>query len=245
VIESFKFTIIFSLVILSFYSISEAKTEEIVDDIIKEDNNEESGEIANIDPDDFEKSLSIVLKSTQSENRENTIHLFNLCLDTFEDRKAIFYYNLGVYYEYGEEGRFDGDLNLAMSQYKKCIQEDSDFAPAYLNMAYLYYRLGFFKEALKQYKSVLDKIPNEREPLFNIGIIYRNMGNYEEARKIYESYTEKFPLDDRGWRCLGVIYEKLNDIAGAIKAWKESFVNATNSKWADYAKKRLVKLRGY
>lgn len=197
-----------------------------------------------INPEDINISLDKTIKIAKSGDKQRAIELMEECIQVFEE-DYIFYYNLGVLYEYGEEGRFDGELNEAIAEYKNCLENNDEFIPALVNLGYLYHTMGYTEEAEKQYRKVISIYSKQKVSLFNLGVIQWNSGRFEEARTMFEDYTDYFPEDDRGWICLAITYENLGEIGYAIKSWKKAFTNASNSKWAEYSHKRLKEIRGY
>jgi len=159
--------------------------------------------------------------------------------------QAIVHYNLAVTWEMGEEGRYSGDLNRAVSEYLTCLQIDKNFLPARVNLGILYQKMGYLESAKEQYQRALKTDPQNKTALFNLAMIYYSQDNEEESLKNLKRLIKIYPDDTPAWRAIALISERSGDIAGAIVAWKEAFLRETNAKWAEYAKKRLKQIRGY
>lgn len=91
-------------------------------------------------------------------------------------------------------------LEASIEQFKKAIQEDSEFADAYANIAIAYYYLDVFQtekkyaESLKKYAEkamLLD--PEQGESLIAIGMLYMQEKDYEKAIEAFEKVLKYYP----------------------------------------------------
>jgi len=158
--------------------------------------------------------------------------------------KDIIYYNLGVVSEYGEKGRYSGDLNKAISYYSRCIELNKNFFPAYLNIGIIYQKLGYLDSARREYDKALD-IEKDWRVYHNIGLILYSKGEYKKAKDEFLLAIKSNEKSFQTMRCLGLCYEKIGDVSSAIKIYKTLYQTETDPVWSLYAKKRLEFLRGY
>jgi tetratricopeptide (TPR) repeat protein/tRNA A-37 threonylcarbamoyl transferase component Bud32 len=103
------------------------------------------------------------------------IHYLNKLLDEPE-----IHYNQGKYYER------KGDLQKAYSFFKRAIQVNDNYFPAWQAIGELYYMAEDWKSALEYY-SYLIKLDSANHDLYaKLGDIYSNLGDYPDALKMYQ-----------------------------------------------------------
>ena len=68
-----------------------------------------------------------------------------------------------------------GDYDKAISFFLKAIELDPNFAKAYNNLCFAYYKKFDFTKAIKFYKKAIEIDPDLSEPYFNLGNAYNNV----------------------------------------------------------------------
>ncbi|HDM42759.1 MAG TPA: tetratricopeptide repeat protein [Firmicutes bacterium] len=191
----------------------------------------------------LETELSKVIKLADGLKYSQAEEELKSLIDKYGE-KAVIYYDLGVITEYGDEGRYTGDLNKAISYYLKCIEIENQFFPAYYNLGVLYQHLGYNESAESQYRKALS-IREDARIYHNLGIIAYNKADYENAIDYFLTALKLSEENLITLRCLGLCYEKVTDTANAIKTWKYLYQKETDPVWVKYARKKLEDIRGY
>jgi len=76
-----------------------------------------------------------------------------------------------------------GDLDLAIGEYKKAIDLYPEYEEAICNLGLTYAEQRKFKEAVKYYLKAIKLVPNDFRSYFNLGIAYHNLGMKEKSLK--------------------------------------------------------------
>lgn len=93
---------------------------------------------------------------------------------------------------YCQEGNIDG----AISEFKKAIELKPDYGDAYYNLANVYQRAGNIPEAIKFYQSAISYKPELFEAYFNLGVIYLNNTNQPDLAVQYLKKAAELRPDD-------------------------------------------------
>ncbi len=88
-----------------------------------------------------------------------------------------------------------GELLKAQELYKK-LKELTEKPEYCIRLAEIYYKQGFFTEALSSVKSALGQLPNSREAYQLIVKIYDKLGLYGEVVKYGQEFADKFGLNE-------------------------------------------------
>lgn len=122
------------------------------------------------------------------------------------NKQALEYYDLGI-----EEFQNE-NYEKAISNYKKAIVFDKDFAFAYDNLGITYRKLNRFDEAIDAYEKSLKIDPNGQVPLQNIAIAYIYKKEYKKAIKYYEKLAKLDDSNPEVFYGIGNIYvQYIND----------------------------------
>ena len=80
----------------------------------------------------------------------------------------------------------------AITEFKKAIELDANYAPAYYNLGLLYSEEDVHRrqEAIEEFKKVIDLNPQDRNAHYRLALLYKLQGMYEEAIKEYEKTIE-------------------------------------------------------
>lgn len=85
------------------------------------------------------------------------------------------------------------DEDKAIAEYKRAIEIDEKYAPAYNNLGYAYQRKGEYDKAIEAFKKYSELLPDEANPHDSIAELYKKMGRYEESIKHYRKALELKP----------------------------------------------------
>ncbi len=74
----------------------------------------------------------------------------------------------------------------AVTSYKKAIEIDPHFIPAYYNLALLYHQIHQFDDAIIHLKKVMALDPNDASAMNNLGVVLYAIGRFHEAKKYFQ-----------------------------------------------------------
>jgi|GEM_PF-6827441 len=100
------------------------------------------------------------------------------------DKKAQMYFQLGNL-------RHDrGELEEAISEYRRAVEMEPEMALAYTRLGRMYSKKGFFEKAEKEHKKALELDPKLAEAHKNLGLCYDKQGLSGQAAKEFKKYRE-------------------------------------------------------
>ena len=101
-------------------------------------------------------------------------------------------------YDDGMEYINSGDLENAISKFKKAVEIDPKFAFAWDNLGISYRKNQEYDKAIAAYMKSLEIYPEGRLPLLNIAIAYNMNKQYEDAIVYYNKVIEIYSEDPEG-----------------------------------------------
>lgn len=116
------------------------------------------------------------------------------------DSKAIQFYNDGIK-EYKNQ-----NYEVAVSHFKKAVEQDHDFPFAWDNLGICYRKLGDYDKALEAYRTSLKIDPTGKMPLQNIPIIYIYKKEYQKAIDAYQEMKKVYFEDPEVEYGIGQVY---------------------------------------
>jgi len=126
------------------------------------------------------------------------------------------YNNLGnVYRELGQ-------LNDAISSYKKAISIKPDFAEAYYNLGILYQEFYQPNAAIKSYEDALAIKSDYAEAHNNLGVVFKEIGKLDEAIESHKSALFLKPDYAEAHNNLGAVYKEIGKLDEAIESHKSA-----------------------
>jgi tetratricopeptide (TPR) repeat protein len=87
----------------------------------------------------------------------------------------------------------DLDNDAAVTIYKRIIEIDAEFLPAYNNLGSLYMRLSLFPEAEGLFKTLIEKAPDFSRGYLGLAITYDKSGSRKEALGLYQKVLAMKP----------------------------------------------------
>ncbi len=120
-----------------------------------------------------------------------------------DPRRAIFHHNLGhALQQLGKEE--------AEAAYRKAIELEPQFSPAYANLGGLLVKYERCEEARDLLRRAVDLDQANVDAYNNLGLANRKLGNLSEAYGAYRVALEKNPKTAGVWHNLGLLYEEGN-----------------------------------
>ncbi|OOP55754.1 MAG: hypothetical protein AYP45_12990 [Candidatus Brocadia carolinensis] len=90
------------------------------------------------------------------------------------------------YFYEAEQFKQNGFHQEAVISYKKAIETDPHFIPAYYNLALLYHQIHQFDDAIIYLKKVLALDPNDTSAMNNLGVILYAINRLQEAKRYFQ-----------------------------------------------------------
>jgi len=195
----------------------------------------------------YYQGLDEAVAAASAGERGRARELFLQLIGQFPARPEVFY-NLGLTYEYDEDGARYKDENLlasAAAYYQSALDLDPGFLPARYNLAVLWHKLGYADEAARHYRLVIAAggyaAPDAE---YNLALLLKGQGRAAEAAGLLEN--SKTSLDDPARvRLLALLAEDQGDVGRAIALWKRMLALEDQPPFNYFAQKRLATLRGY
>ncbi|MBT8350640.1 MAG: tetratricopeptide repeat protein, partial [Deltaproteobacteria bacterium] len=114
----------------------------------------------------------------------------------------------------GEELFNKGDVEMALTTFKKAIEIEPNIVTAYKHLGVFYWQNGEVQKSIKHFKKVIKLDQNNRDVILSYGNILTDLGKIEDARNLYSSYLQKNPEGEEILSALRKLEgENFNDIA--------------------------------
>ena len=110
------------------------------------------------------------------------------------------YYNLGLLYSTINKKK------EAITAYKKAIEINPDFAKAYYNLGNVYHAINKSEEALALYKKAIEINPDFAKAYYNLGVVCEATEKKEKAIASYKKAIEIKPDFAKAYNNLSIIY---------------------------------------
>lgn len=104
--------------------------------------------------------------------------------------------NAGTLNRQGEDLFNKGDLDGALTAFRKAASLDDRIAVVHNNLGVVHWFQGRPKEALQEFTKVFEIDPQNRSAAMNCGEIFQGLGRTNEAEAIYRSYLQTHPDDE-------------------------------------------------
>lgn len=125
------------------------------------------------------ESLVLHMLKKDPDHRCSTSRQLIFHLNKILDEPEI-HYNQGKYYESIK------DFKKAYILYKRAIQVDDNYLPAWQSMADLYYLAKDWEKAFEFYSYILNFDSSNQELYSRLGDVYTELGQYTESLKMYQ-----------------------------------------------------------
>lgn len=138
---------------------------------------------------------------------------------------ATGHFNMGV------ESAKKGNLDEAVTEWKKAVEMDPKFIKAHNYLARSYYTKERFDDALSEYKKIVELDPADAMAHASIGFVYRMKGMYDDAITACNKALQINPQLAAAYNCIGMSYVQKKMYEDAINAYKMAL--AINPNYAD------------
>ncbi len=135
---------------------------------------------------------------------------------TASDNDATKHFNMGI------ESAKKGNLDEAITAWKKAVEIDPKFIKAHNYLARSYYTKERFDDALSEYKTVVELDPADAMAQASIGFVYRIKGMYDEAIAASNKALQVNPRLAAAYNCIGLSYTQKKMYAEAVDAFKNA-----------------------
>ena len=125
--------------------------------------------------------------------------------------------NLGVFFE--QESKADS----AVFVYRRALEKDRDFYPAYQNLAQLYNRLRRNVEALEVLNQGLGRFPDDGELHYSAGLILAEEKQLVTATEHLQRAVELLPSRPRIWYNCGLAMQQIGKLDEAERALLKAY----------------------
>jgi tetratricopeptide (TPR) repeat protein len=118
----------------------------------------------------------------------------------------------------------DGDESLAVSHFRRAIQERDDYLPARYQLADLALHHRNWAQAAEQYARILQYDPKSTAARVNLGLSYRGMGQPDKALEEYERAIESDSSAAATYFNVGVVLHKDKDAPEKALEYYRKFI---------------------
>jgi len=126
--------------------------------------------------------------------------------------------NADVWNELGGASAAEGDLEGALSLYRKALALDPQSPYALLNAAQIAAKLNQVKDAEAWFRQALALDTNSLDASLGLGLLLASAGRYQEAKELFLRLIETNREDESAINNLGVLYMQMGQSADAIAA---------------------------
>ncbi len=110
------------------------------------------------------------------------------------------------HFQKGMEYSRSNKTDLAILEYRKALEFDSDLSLAYVNLGMSYIQKKDFNTAINELKKAIQKEPGLKVAHFNLWWAYRQLGNYDEGIAELKKVLATDPGDSNAYQNLGDSY---------------------------------------
>lgn len=135
-----------------------------------------------------------------------------------ESARALNPSNADVWNELGGASAAEGDLEGALSLYRKALALDPQSPYALLNAAQIAAKLNQVKDAEAWFRQALALDTNSLDASLGLGLLLASAGRYQEAKELFLRLIETNREDESAINNLGVLYMQMGQSADAIAA---------------------------
>jgi tetratricopeptide (TPR) repeat protein len=127
----------------------------------------------------------------------------------------------------------DGQVDVALEQYKVIADANPEDAQTYLRMSEIYRRQGKYDLALEDLKKAEAMVPDALEVPYNVAVVYEAQGRYDEAVKILQELLKKTEKADSSYsqadrnnrgifiERLGMVYRDQENYTAAVETFRK------------------------
>jgi anaphase-promoting complex subunit 8 len=137
-----------------------------------------------------------------------------------------------------------GDHAKAVVNFKRAIQLDHNFLPAWTLMGHEYLEMKSIPAAIECYRSAVDIDPSDYRAWYGLGQTYELHQMYTYAIYYFLNAAKAKPNDSRMWTALGSCYEKLEKKNEALKCYEKAIAYKDKEGIALFKIAKIYQLQG-
>ncbi|MGB3512047.1 MAG: tetratricopeptide repeat protein [Microcoleaceae cyanobacterium] len=150
------------------------------------------------------------------------------------------------YYSSGKISALQGDLELAITSYRKALEIDPYFTEIYYSLADILVNQNRPEEAVNIYKQAIKIQPNLWKAHHNLANLLQEMGDLDAAVTIYNQSIKLNPKFSWSYHNLGETLVKQEKLSEAISAYRQAIELNPNSPWSYFnLAETLVKIEQF
>ena len=111
------------------------------------------------------------------------------CRTDIQIRKSALFY-----FEEGNLALKQRDYHMAIWNYQKAINLDSESPNFHYNLGLVYFEIGNYSESIESFKRVENLAPNQTDIYYNMALAHYKMSNSRMADKYYNRYQDLLSL---------------------------------------------------
>jgi len=115
----------------------------------------------------------------------------------------------------------ENNLDSAITKIRESISADASYAPAYVQLGFLFLEKNSLDEAMRSFEKALKLNPGSHTAKTGIGIIFSRKGDLNAAEAALKEALVLNPDPVRTHYELGIVYEKLGQTDKAIGEFKD------------------------
>jgi tetratricopeptide (TPR) repeat protein len=136
-----------------------------------------------------------------------------------------------------------GQLEAAIAEHEKAVQEDPKLAQAHANLIALYARVDRAGDAEKAYRATVQINPNLPQSHYDYGVFLVSRERYREAEAAFRKALESSPSYAEAHSNLGAMLERQGKSEEAIQHYRAAIDNKPNYRQAHFQLGRLLLMK--
>jgi tetratricopeptide (TPR) repeat protein len=174
--------------------------------------------------------------------------LYDQAIEAYQKAIEVRSFYADAYVGIGDARAAKGQVDSAISDYRKALTFQPLNPRVYLSLGKIYYaEKGLYYESVEAYKKAIDLDPDFVEAHMGLGEVYEEKGLYREAIERYTRVTDLVPKHTGALYNLALVYEKV-DPKEALARWERYIQVASQisseKDWVDVARQHMKKLKG-
>ena len=114
------------------------------------------------------------------------------------------------------------NFDKAITNYKKSIEINPNYAEGHNNLGGVLYKLGKFNKAIDSYQRAIKIKPDFAEAYNNLGLAFKELGKFSEAIDSYQRAIKINPNYAEAYNNLGLTSEELGKFSEAIDSYQRA-----------------------
>ena len=135
-----------------------------------------------------------------------------------------------------------GDKQRAIGIYDEILARDSGYAPAYINLGTIYFRLRRYGRAEELYRRATEVDPGYVLAFFDLGNVLDELDRPEESIAAYRRAVELAPRYADAHYNLALAFERKGDSRQALRHWQAYARLDRTGPWAEHARGQIRRL---